>query len=152
MQDSDLIDIQIASSEENLPSVEQFENWIDSIFNHLAIAKLSVAIRVVDEEEMEALNESFRQRQGVTNVLSFPFEKVEGVPWDHLGDIAICASVVAKEAEVQSKSLISHWAHITIHGMLHLCGYDHVVDQDADKMEALEVSILSTLGYSNPYQ
>jgi probable rRNA maturation factor len=112
-----------------------------------------LVLRIVDEAESASLNQRFRQREGPTNVLAFPAGDVpvpdEALP--PLGDIVICAPVVAREAEAQSKRLEAHWAHIVIHGCLHLIGYDHIGDTDAAEMETRERELLADLGYSDPY-
>ena len=112
-----------------------------------------VLIRVVDHQEMSALNEQYRHKQGPTNILSFPFEVPESVKGVNLlGDLVVCAPVIEKEAQAQQKSLKDHWTHIIIHGILHLLGYDHIDDSDALEMEAKEILILQQLNIDNPYQ
>ena len=110
-----------------------------------------LTIRVVDEAEITALNRQYRGKEGATNVLSFPYEAIPGVASGLLGDIVICAPVVASESVAQDKPLDAHWAHIVIHGVLHLLGYDHHQDDAAHKMEARETELLDSLGYANPY-
>lgn len=110
-----------------------------------------VLIRIVDTEESAALNEKYRGKTGPTNVLSFPFAVPPGIPNRLLGDLVICAPVVEREAREQGKSAEAHWAHMVVHGMLHLQGYDHVEEREAEIMEAREVEILSRLGVENPY-
>ena len=110
-----------------------------------------LTIRVVDEEESQSLNSQYRGKDNPTNVLSFPFEAPAEIELDLLGDLVICAPVVGKEATEQSKEEIAHWAHMVIHGTLHLQGYDHIEDEEAEAMEALEVKILSALGFPDPY-
>jgi probable rRNA maturation factor len=111
-----------------------------------------LSIRVTDESEMSTLNGHYRGRSGPTNVLSFPVELPEGVESELLGDIVICAPLVLSEAESQRKLPIAHWAHLTVHGVLHLLGYDHMDDSEAEEMETLETSILASLGFPDPYQ
>ena len=112
-----------------------------------------LTIRIVDEAESRMLNETYRHQQGPTNVLSFPFEPpISEVDTALLGDIVICAPVVAREAAEQGKPLEAHWAHMVVHGVLHLQGYDHQNDTEAKQMEALEIRILDALGYPDPYQ
>jgi len=116
----------------------------------------SVSIRITDSEEIQQLNDQFRDKNTPTNVLSFPMHQVDelalaAMPFYLLGDIALCASVIRQEAETQGKPLASHWAHMVIHGMLHLQGYDHIKTGQAQQMEKLEVSLLNQLGYANPY-
>ena len=110
-----------------------------------------LTIRVVDEAEITALNRQYRGKDGATNVLSFPYEAIPGVATDLLGDIVICAPVVVGESVAQDKPLEAHWAHMVIHGVLHLLDYDHHQDAEAHKMEAREAELLDSLGYANPY-
>lgn len=115
-----------------------------------------VTIRVCDVEEIQTLNRDYRDKDKPTNVLSFPAELPPALAAElaqpELGDIIICADVVAAEAAEQNKALAAHWAHMVVHGMLHLQGYDHVDDAEAEEMEALEVQILAQLGFANPYE
>ena len=111
-----------------------------------------VSLRINDRDEMAQLNQQYRHKSGPTNVLSFPADLPPEVDSPLLGDIAICAPVVMEEALDQQKSLESHWAHMTVHGVLHLLGYDHIQDDEAERMEALETQILGSLGYDDPYQ
>ncbi len=142
-----------------VPKAEIFQNWLNQTLTLLPEPNLSkpliVGVRIVDEEESAQLNKHYRQKDYATNVLSFSSELPEAVldSLDEipLGDLAICAPVVARESEEQHKPLQAHWAHIFIHGLLHLHGFDHVVDADAEQMEALEVKILETIGVANPY-
>jgi len=110
-----------------------------------------LTIRIVDEAEGSELNSRWREKSGPTNVLSFPAEPMPGAPDDTLGDIVICAPVVAREAAEQGKLFEAHWAHLTIHGVLHLRGYDHQTDAEAAEMEALETQLLKQLEYPDPY-
>lgn len=110
-----------------------------------------VTIRIVDEAESRQLNEQWRKEKGATNVLSFPAGEPGLVDPDLLGDIVICAPVVRREADEQQKSFDAHLAHMVIHGILHLLGYDHLTEQDAALMESIETNLLETLGYTNPY-
>ena len=144
----------------SLPGREWIEKWILA-----ALAKTKIqgghelTVRIVDEAEIKTLNETYRHKSGVTNVLSFPFEAPPEVPspllgdtlGDFLGDIVICAPVIQQEALQQNKPLMNHWAHMIVHGTLHLLGYDHITTQQAEEMEALEITILSEFGISNPY-
>ncbi len=117
----------------------------------LARKKLELTIRIVDETESRQLNETWRKCQGATNVLSFPFQCPPGIKVPLLGDIIICAPLVVREAKQQHKSLDAHWAHLVIHGTLHLLGYDHLEEVQAQRMEHLEIQALHHLGYPNPY-
>lgn len=149
------IDVQIASDCSGLPDNDVLIKWADLAAAQRGSAEL--VIRLVDEEESAELNETYRQKKGPTNVLSFPFEMPEELPSDAisddiLGDLVICAPVVAKEAKEQGKPVLSHWAHMVIHGCLHLQGYDHVNEDDALVMEAIEIGLLSSIGINNPYE
>jgi probable rRNA maturation factor len=144
------LDLQLTDAVRAVPARDQFEQWIRAALEEDAPNEL--AIRIVDEEEGRALNLQYRDRDYATNVLSFPFEAPEGVPIDYLGDLVICAPVVEREAVEQGKSPESHWAHMVVHGVLHLQGYDHIEKGEADEMETLEKAIMARLGYPDPYQ
>lgn len=145
------LDLQIATDAADLPSEAQFRLWVETALNGRR-EEAELTIRIVDDEEGAELNETYRGKQGPTNVLSFPFEAPPGVPLPLLGDIVICAPKVAREAAEQGKPLEAHWAHLTLHGCLHLLGYDHLEPEEAEVMEALETELLAALGYANPYQ
>jgi probable rRNA maturation factor len=113
--------------------------------------QVEISVRLVGDAEMTRLNETYRGKKGATNVLSFPADLPPELELPLLGDIVICAPVVAAEAEQQGKSASAHWAHMIIHGTLHLLGYDHIEEDDANTMEALESAILGQLNYSCPY-
>ena len=132
------------------PSIEQFNTWINTAIKHRG-KFFQVSIEIVDKETSQDLNKNYRGKDKPTNVLSFPLELPEFVKEDLIGDLAICAQVVEQEALEQNKPIINHWAHLTIHGTLHLLGYDHIEDDQANEMEALEVELLSQLAISNPY-
>lgn len=142
--------IENASAAADVPDEARFQRWAEAAYLG-DDAEAEVYIRVVDEAESAGLNQDYRHKQGPTNVLSFPFEVPEGVPNSLLGDIIICAQVVAREAAEQGKPPEAHWAHMVVHGMLHLQGYDHIEDGEAEAMEAEETVILAKLGFSNPY-
>jgi probable rRNA maturation factor len=144
------LDLQQACKAENLPTTAQFQLWVDSALDNYQ-KDFELTIRLVDVQESQALNLQYREKDKPTNVLSFPFEVPEGIELDLLGDLVICADIVAKEAKQQHKELHSHWAHMTIHGCLHLLGYDHIDDSEATEMEALETKLLKGLGISDPY-
>ena len=145
-----IVDIQMASASEEAPDPQSIERWVGAaIGNQRESTELSV--RIVDAEEGQALNEQFRGSTGATNVLSFPFENESPEPLPLIGDIVICAPVVAKEAREQNKTLNAHWAHMMIHGVLHLLGYDHQNENDANLMESLETEIMQGLGFPPPY-
>lgn len=135
--------LQLASQAADIPSASQFKRWVRAALR----VETSLAIRIVDEEEGRQLNASYRGKDYATNVLTFPLTEEPLL----MGDIVICAPVVAREAMEQGKSLLAHYAHMTVHGVLHLHGYDHEVDAQADLMEAMEIAILHKLGFANPY-
>lgn len=145
------VDVQIACDEDDVPDTEQFRDWARA-----AVGKLredsELTIRIVDEAEIERLNRTYRHKVGATNVLSFPFDAPAEVKIPLLGDIVICAPVVRREANEQSKSADAHWAHMVVHGTLHLLGFDHNQEREAQEMEEMETRILSDLGFENPYE
>lgn len=145
--------VEYAAEQSAAPSQDQITKWATTALTHYP-KECELSVRIVSEAEMTELNHVFRQKNKPTNVLSFPSELPETVASDLplLGDIAICATVVEKEAKEQQKESAAHWAHMVIHGVLHLLGYDHVNDADAEKMEALEIELLQQLGFNNPYQ
>ena len=147
-----IVDLQIACDEQTLPSLEQFQQWVNSALSSVSNNSFELTIRLVNNEESQQLNYQYREKDKPTNVLSFPFEVPEGIELNLLGDLVICAQVVAQEAETQNKALFDHWAHMVIHGCLHLMGYDHINDNDALEMEALEIKILAKLAINNPYE
>ena len=145
------VDSQTASSEP-VPADADIRGWIEAaLAGQDSRDAVEVSVRLVDVEEMAALNETYRGKQGATNVLSFPAELPPELDLPLLGDIVICAPVVRSEALQQGKSETAHWAHMTIHGTLHLLGYDHIDEEDAAIMESLESAILNKLHYSCPY-
>lgn len=145
------LDLQLASEAPHLPSEQQFQQWLEAaILPFQDVAE--VTVRIVDEAESQQLNFEYREKDKPTNVLSFPFELPPGVEdLPLLGDLVICAQVVAAEAAEQGKELHHHWAHMVVHGCLHLLGFDHINDADAEEMEAEEILILQQLGIKNPY-
>ncbi|MEY4767623.1 MAG: hypothetical protein RL637_262 [Pseudomonadota bacterium] len=146
-----LIDLQIATEIKVLPQLSDFQTWVD-----LALADqdqiFEIVIRLVDKAESAQLNQAYRHKTGATNILSFPFEVPEGIELNLLGDLIICAPLVAEEAQIQHKPLLHHWAHLVIHGILHLRGYDHQQEAEALLMESLEINLLHQLTIANPYQ
>ena len=146
-----LVDIQTASSEP-LPAEEDIRKWIGAaLTGRTTLEQVEVSVRLVDQNEMAQLNETYRGKKGTTNVLSFPANLPTELDIPLLGDIVICAPVVGVEAAQQGKSQSAHWAHMTVHGTLHLLGYDHIEEEDAKIMEALESTILEDLNYPCPY-
>ncbi len=142
------IELQNTLSGPDLPDQQDFQRWVHAIPSQ---SEQEVLIRIVDTQEMLALNHQFRQQERATNVLSFPAELPEVVELPLLGDVIICAPIVQQEANEQGKCVLSHWAHMTVHGILHLLGYDHTEENEAQTMEQLETDILCTLGFANPY-
>ncbi len=137
---------------EGLPGSDAFTVWADTTLKAVSSPRRSLSIRIVDENGMRRLGRDFTGKERATNVLSFPFDPVPGVEMDWLGDIVICAPVVADEAGEQGKPICAHWAHMVIHGILHLCGFDHINEAEALEMETLETRLLDTLGYPDPYR
>ena len=135
--------LQIASTSAHIPAKAQFKKWANAALR----VDTEVTIRIVDAQEGLELNSTYRGKDYATNILTFPLTEEPIL----MGDIIICAPVVAAEANAQHKNLMAHYAHLTVHGMLHLCGYDHENDCQAELMESLEVQILTKLGYANPY-
>ena len=133
-----------------VPADTALQQWATAALTGLR-QRAEIAIRIVDETESAALNRDYRQKHYATNVLSFPSELPESCEPPILGDLAICAAVVAREAQEQHKSLAAHWAHMVVHGVLHLLGHDHRHDREARRMERAEVEILRAFGYQNPY-
>ena len=144
------IQVQYALTAAGLPTAEQIRDWAALALQERS-ADAELTVRVVDAAEITALNRQFRGKDGATNVLSFPHEVLPGIAPTLLGDVVICAPVVASEAVAQGKSLGAHWAHMVIHGVLHLLGYDHHLDAGARAMETLETELLAALGFSDPY-
>lgn len=144
--------IQQVADKTTAPKSSHLRKWAETALAR-KIPSAEVTIRIVSTEEMTQLNKKFRYKDGATNVLSFPFEMPEEVEIEVpiLGDIVICADVVNKEANEQGKAPDAHWAHMVVHGIFHLLGYDHQTDQEANIMESLEVEILENLGFANPY-
>lgn len=146
-----ILDLQLAcESQDGLPTEADFQRWLDAAVLPFQ-GEAEVTVRLVDIEESHELNHTYRGMDKPTNVLSFPFEAPPGMEMPLLGDLVICRQVVEKEAEEQNKILTAHWAHMVVHGSLHLLGYDHIDDDDAQEMESLETEIMQNLGYLDPY-
>ena len=141
-----------AVSRKGVPASASFRQWVEAALRGAKRRKAAeLAIRIVDAKEGRTLNRDYRGKDYATNVLSFPVELPPGVNLPLIGDLVICAPVVAREAAEQGKAARHHWAHMTVHGVLHLIGYDHIDDQEAEQMEALETRILAGLGIDDPY-
>lgn len=138
------LSVQYAIDAEGIPSNPQFKKWVKAALTQNA----EITIRIVDEPEGKDLNEKFRGKKAATNVLTFFYDDILPLT----GDIVLCAAVIEKEAQQQHKILIAHYAHLTVHGVLHLQGFDHENDQDAATMEQIETNIVTGLGYDDPYQ
>ena len=151
------VDLQIATEYKKIPTEEQINCWVAAAIGETD-KQFELSIRIVDEDEITQLNKEYRNKDKPTNVLSFPFAFEEeiggefGLDIPLLGDIIICVQVVEREAKEQNKQEIAHWAHMVIHGVLHLLGYDHIDDEEAEEMEALEIKIITSLGFPNPYE
>ncbi|GAA3901108.1 rRNA maturation RNase YbeY [Halomonas cibimaris] len=147
-----VVDRQVAVKADALPDQQALERWVSGVLaRHAGRAGSELTVRFVEQAESRALNRDYRGRDKSTNVLSFPFDAPPGIPLDLLGDLVICHAVVASEADAQRKTLADHYAHMVVHGTLHLLGYDHVDDKEAEDMEQLEREILAGLGIADPY-
>ncbi|SDM20089.1 probable rRNA maturation factor [Modicisalibacter muralis] len=157
-----VVDLQIAlgsyqnNSQDNhqdaLPTAAELTHWVaETLARHADESRDELTIRLVDDDESRALNRDYRGKDAPTNVLSFPFEPPPGVDLALLGDLVICHGVVVREAAEQGKSVADHYAHMIVHGTLHLLGYDHIEDGEAEEMERLEREILAATGISDPY-
>lgn len=145
------LDLQLAVEDENgLPSFEDVQRWLSNTVEKFQ-TQAEITVRIVDEEESHQLNHEYRGKDKPTNVLSFPFEAPPGIEIDLLGDLIICRQVVEREAKEQGKPLMAHWAHMVVHGSLHLLGYDHIEDDEAEEMESLETEIMQSMGFEDPY-
>ena len=146
-----IIDLQIACEQETgLPTAQQIEQWATAAVQPQS-DEVEITVRIVDEAESHELNLNYRGKDRPTNVLSFPFECPDEVELPLLGDLVICRQVVEREAQEQDKPLMAHWAHMVVHGSLHLLGYDHIEDDEAEEMESLETQIMTGLGFADPY-
>jgi len=140
---------ELGMADEDVPEPNMLQAWAAA--SYLKKSPAVASILVASVKEIQQLNKQYRDKDKATNVLSFPMNLPDELETNLLGDIALCAAVIKKEAVLQDKSEQAHWAHMVVHGMLHLQGYDHVKDDDAETMEKLETSILNQLGFENPY-
>ncbi|OOF79591.1 rRNA maturation RNase YbeY [Rodentibacter caecimuris] len=146
-----LIDLQIATENtQGLPTESQITQWASAAVQPES-DNVEMTVRIVDEAESHELNLTYRGKDRPTNVLSFPFDCPDEVELSLLGDLVICCQVVENEAIEQGKPLMAHWAHMVVHGSLHLLGYDHIEDEEAEEMESLETQIMQNLGFADPY-
>ncbi|AOY00584.1 rRNA maturation RNase YbeY [Jeongeupia sp. USM3] len=145
--------LQLATDAAGLPGKAQLKGWIEAALRP-GVKAAELTVRIVDADEGRQLNRDYRGKDYATNVLTFTFDDdmpaIEGLPL--FGDLVLCAPVVEREAFDQGKTLDAHYCHLIVHGTLHLQGYDHIVDAEADEMEALETQIVTTLGYDDPYR
>jgi len=150
------LEFQVGCEVEGLPSEAQFRSWLTMALRAVDRDSAELSLRIVDTAESQQLNSDYRDKNQPTNVLSFPwqsdFPELAELESNYLGDLAICAEIVQREVVEQQKLLEAHWAHLSIHGLLHLLGFDHIDAAEAQVMESLEISILSQLHYPNPYE
>jgi len=149
-----MLDLQLACEDNSeLPTEEQLNLWATAaLTSRTDIEEPELTVRIVDEEESQQLNFEYRGKDKPTNVLSFPFEAPAHVPLSLLGDLIVCKQIVAREAVEQGKTSQAHWAHMIVHGCLHLLGYDHIEDEEAEEMEGIERIVLADLGFEDPYK
>jgi probable rRNA maturation factor len=149
------VDLQVATTDkESLPELSAIEHWVHTAIiagSKVTRDEAELTVRIVDRDESQQLNHQYRNKNRPTNVLSFPFQNPPGITLPLLGDLVICKNVVEIEALEQHKTLTEHWAHMLVHGTLHLLGYDHIDSQEAVEMESLETKLLSELGFTDPY-
>ncbi len=143
--------VQNVSASEYVPGSAQLLQWAETALSGINEDSVELGVRIVDEDESAELNSRYRKKQGPTNVLSFSYEDPPGASSNILGDLVICAPIVQHEAREQNKSSDAHWAHMVVHGIMHLRGYDHEQDDDAEIMQNKETQLLKILGYPNPY-
>lgn len=154
---SAILDLQIACETKEIPDKNHLQIWLDTLLDESVLKdrdlqEQEITVRIVDCAESQQLNHQYRGKDKPTNVLSFPFEAPPGITMNLLGDLVICADIVAQEAKEQNKPLLHHWAHMLVHGTLHLLGFDHIEDDEAEQMEAMEIVILRKLAIDDPYQ
>ena len=145
------IEVQLGHDDKFVPDGPRITAWVDSALKSVQKRAVAITVRVVTRDEMQNLNVRFRGQNSATNVLSFPSDDLGSQRRGVSGDIAVCSVVVQTEAQEQNKAADAHWAHMIIHGVLHLCGYDHTTDAAATDMESIEVLILRQLGFPDPY-
>lgn len=140
----------------NIPTEDDWQRWLQATLVHLRFVLeeeiRELTVRVVSMDDIQLLNKQFRDKDRPTNILSFHYDPMPGMPNDSLGDLVLCADIIIQEAEEQNKPVIAHWAHLMVHGILHLLGFDHMSDSEALIMESMETEILAELGYPDPYR
>ena len=150
------IELDVQHEVAGLPADEELLKWVRETLKTEQAGNTELTIRLVDEAESAELNLQYRNKKGSTNILSFPFELPPEIEPEFelnlLGDLVICADIVKRQAQQQKKQELAHWAHMVVHGTLHLLGYDHIDSAEADVMEKKEIKILSQLGYTDPYR
>ena len=146
------LDLQVVVSDPELPAAQDFEQWTRAALSIAEHPGGELTLRIVSEEEMSSFNLPFRGHHSSTNVLSFPVDDLPGVTTGILGDILVCPAVLRREVVGSETPLAAHWAHMVVHGVLHLCGYDHQSEGDAGVMEGLESDVLQGFGFTNPYR
>lgn len=150
-----ILDMQNATAYPNIPTQEQLELWVNNALSFIDIEEdeVELTIRFADAEEIQALNNNYRSKDKPTNVLSFPANyEIPDSSVYFMGDLIICLTVVEAESIEQGKTFDNHLAHMTTHGVLHLLGYDHIIEEEAEEMESLEIEILEKLSIANPYE
>lgn len=147
---SDALISEIGESGDDVPEPGLLQTWAAAAYLNKTPAIASLLVTTSDD--IQQLNKQYRDKNKATNVLSFPMQSPEEVDVCLLGDIVLCAAVIEQEAAQQSKTISAHWAHMVVHGMLHLQGYDHIENNEAEEMEQLEINILAQLGFANPYE
>ena len=144
------INVAYVSNALQLPTEVTIAHWAQAALEGYE-RDVEIGVRIVDESEIIELNQRFRKKAEPTNVLSFPFEDPPGTQSDVLGDVVVCAPIVSSQAQIEGKPISAHWAHMVVHGIMHLRGYDHKSAEEADAMEHMETRILESLGYPDPY-
>lgn len=149
---SAILDLQIACENPHIPSAAQMQICLDMVLSAQNLTEQEITVRIVSCEESQQLNGQYRENNKPTNVLSFAFEAPAEIDINLLGDLVICADIVEQEATEQNKPILHHWLHMLVHGTLHLLGLDHIKDEEAKRMEGLEIAILAKLDIDDPYK
>jgi probable rRNA maturation factor len=145
-----ILTLQNTSKTKSIPTKRQFKTWIERVVARRK-KKYEINIRIVGVKEITKLNQRYRKKNKPTNIISFNFCPPANIKTNLLGDLVICAPIVKLESKLQHKPIMAHWAHLTVHGVLHLLGYDHKNAKEAQKMEGMEIKILKRLGIADPY-